>query len=132
MAFTISSSAFQEGQTIPTDYTCDGKGVSPPLTWSDPPAGTQSLALIVDDPDAPVGTWLHWLIYNIPVGKEGLPENVPNEEQLADSMLQGLNDFRQFGYGGPCPPRGSIHRYFFKLYALDTMLAIPPIPFTVP
>jgi hypothetical protein len=121
MALTITSSAFEEGAMIPKQYTCDGADMSPPLSWSGVPEGTKSLALIADDPDAPMGTWVHWVLYNLPPDSTGLPENVPPEETLANGARQGLNDFKKFGYGGPCPPGGT-HRYFFKLYALDTML----------
>ena len=128
MAFTITSPAFEQERTIPAKYTCDGEDVSPPLQWSDPPAGTQSLVLIVDDPDAPVGTWVHWVVYNIPAGQTGFPEHVPAEERLPDGILQGFTDFHRIGYGGPCPPVGAIHRYFFKLYALD--VSLPALPAT--
>ena len=121
MALTITSSAFEDGGLIPTQYTCDGKNISPPLSWTNLPAGTKSLALIADDPDAPVGTWVHWVVFNIPPEKKGLPEKVPTKGVLPDGSLQGLNDFQKFGYGGPCPPGGT-HRYFFKLYALDVVL----------
>jgi Raf kinase inhibitor-like YbhB/YbcL family protein len=122
MPLTITSSAFAPNGTIPKKYTCDGPDVSPPLRWSEPPAGTQSLALIMDDPDAPAGTWVHWVLYNLPASVRELPENLPKVEQLPDGARQGRNDFRKTGYGGPCPPKGPAHRYFFKLYALDTKL----------
>lgn len=118
----ITSSAFAEGATIPVQYTCSGADISPPLTWAAAPEGTTSFALIGDDPDAPGRTWVHWVIYNIPADATGLSENIPKDEQLSDDSLQGKNDFRRTGYGGPCPPQGSPHRYFFKLYALDVML----------
>jgi len=117
----LTSSAFSEGAMIPGKYTCDGADVSPPLNWRALPAGTKSLALICDDPDAPVGTWVHWVYYDIPPGTEGLPENVATDERPAQGGTQGINDFRKVGYGGPCPPGGT-HRYYFKLYALDTTL----------
>jgi Raf kinase inhibitor-like YbhB/YbcL family protein len=117
----LISSAFSEGAMIPGKYTCDGEDVSPPLNWKALPAGTKSLALICDDPDAPVGTWVHWVYYDIPAGTEGLPENVVPDERPAQGGTQGVNDFRKIGYGGPCPPGGT-HRYYFKLYALDTPL----------
>ena len=117
----LTSSAFKEGETIPRKYTCDGSDFSPPLKWDNVPAQAKSLALIVDDPDAPMGTWVHWVIFNISPKTTGLPENVPAQESLPDGALQGKNDFRNYGYGGPCPPGGT-HRYFFKLYALDTIL----------
>jgi Raf kinase inhibitor-like YbhB/YbcL family protein len=117
----ITSDAFSEGQTIPKKFTCDGPDVSPPLSWSDVPTGAQSLALIADDPDAPVGTWVHWVIYNMDANTRELPEGVEKKDELSIG-LQGRNDFRRIGYGGPCPPPGKPHRYFFKLYALDTKL----------
>jgi hypothetical protein len=109
---------------IPAKHTCDGPDVSPSLTWSDPPAGTKSLALISDDPDAPVGTWVHWVMWNIPADTRALEESVPKKESLPNGTKQGTTDFRRIGYGGPCPPSGT-HRYFFKLYALDTTLNLP-------
>jgi Raf kinase inhibitor-like YbhB/YbcL family protein len=118
MEITITSSAFQDGGMIPSKYTCDGQDISPPLTWEGVPAGTKSLALISDDPDAPMGTWVHWVMYNIPPDIGELPENVPMDEVLSNGAKQGLTDFRRVGYGGPCPPSGT-HRYFFKIYALD-------------
>ena len=121
----LRSSAFQQEGLVPSQYTCDGANVSPPLTWSDPPAKTQSFALISDDPDAPVGTWVHWVAWNIPPAARSLDENVPKKDALPNGMKQGTTDFRKIGYGGPCPPSGT-HRYFFKLYALDTTLNLPP------
>ena len=124
-SFTLKSSAFSEGSTIPKQYTCDGADVSPALTWAGAPAGTQSFALIADDPDAPVGTWTHWIIWDIPP-RGSLPEGVAKTETLNDGARQGKNDFKRIGYGGPCPPPGKPHRYFFKLYALDTKLDLTP------
>lgn len=124
-AFTLTSSAFAEGQPIPALYTCEGKDISPPLAWTQPPDGTQSLALISDDPDAPMGTWVHWLLYNLPANQRELKEGFPTPAQLADGARQGTTDFGRTGYGGPCPPSGT-HRYFFKLYALDTVLSLKP------
>jgi Raf kinase inhibitor-like YbhB/YbcL family protein len=121
----LTSSAFSEGAMIPNKYTCDGADVSPPLNWGALPAGTKSLALVCDDPDAPVGTWVHWVYYDIPAETEGLPENVATDERPAQGGTQGINDFRKMGYGGPCPPGGT-HRYYFKLYALDTTLNLSP------
>ncbi|MFQ6007488.1 MAG: YbhB/YbcL family Raf kinase inhibitor-like protein [Candidatus Zixiibacteriota bacterium] len=121
MALTITSTAFQEGGIIPKQYTCDGADISPPLAWSGVPEGTKSLALISDDPDAPVGTWVHWVLFNIPPDTNKLPENVPTDQTLSDGATNGVNDFGKLGYGGPCPPSGT-HRYYFKIYALDTML----------
>ena len=121
----IASSVFTEGQPIPRLHTCEGKDVSPPLAWTGVPAGAKSLALIVDDPDAPDPaaprtTWVHWVLYNLPADAGGLPEGVA-ASALPAGTLEGLNDWRRTGYGGPCPPIGR-HRYFFKLYALDTVL----------
>ncbi len=126
MAFRIESSAFQEKSSIPTKYTCDGEDLSPPLSWSDAPGGTQSFVLISDDPDAPVGTWVHWVIYNLSPDVRELPEGLPKQETLPNGARQGMTDFRRVGYGGPCPPPGKPHRYFFKLYALDRTLDLPP------
>jgi hypothetical protein len=120
----LTSQAFQPGDLIPAKYTCAGLDVSPPLTWSDPPAGTRSFALISDDPDAPVGTWVHWVIWNIPPSARALEENLPKTASLPDGARQGTTDFKRVGYGGPCPPSGT-HRYFFKLYALDATLDLP-------
>ncbi len=125
MDLKIISTAFTEGGMIPTQYTCDGRDISPPLSWTKGPEGTKSFALISDDPDAPMGTWVHWVAYNIPASSTSLPENVSKSEKLDDGTLQGLNDFKKHGYGGPCPPGGT-HRYFFKLYALDTELKAGP------
>ena len=121
--FTIASAAFKEGEMIPQEYTADGQNISPPLKWESAPAQTKSFALIADDPDAPMGTWVHWVIFNIPPTTTGLPENVPTKNSLPDGALQGKNDSREIGYDGPSPPSGT-HRYFFKLYALDTMLKL--------
>ncbi|OFW01631.1 MAG: phosphatidylethanolamine-binding protein [Acidobacteria bacterium RIFCSPLOWO2_12_FULL_59_11] len=126
MGFTVTTSAFQPGGMIPKKFTCDGPDVSPPLEWDDPPAGTQSFSLIADDPDAPVGTWVHWVVYDLPASVRELPEGVPKDSELANGARQGRNDFRQVGYGGPCPPGGPAHRYYFKLYALDTKLNLKP------
>jgi Raf kinase inhibitor-like YbhB/YbcL family protein len=121
----IKSSAFQEGGKIPGKYTCDGKDVSPPLCWEDIPQDAKSLVLICDDPDAPMGTWVHWVMYNLDPAINELPENVPASEILDNGSIQGKNDFRRIGYGGPCPP-GGVHRYYFKLYALDIKLDLGP------
>ena len=121
----LTSSAFEDGGKIPAKYTCDGANISPPLTWENPPEGTKTLALISDDPDAPVGIWIHWVIFNLEPKLGGLAEAVPTERTLAHGAKQGINDFRKIGYGGPCPPGGT-HRYFFKLYALDTKLELNP------
>ena len=119
---SISSNAFEDGGSIPTEYTCEGQDYSPALSWGKVPSGTKTVALIVDDPDAPIGTFTHWLIYNIPADKHKLPERVDKKESLADGSLQGVNDFRKIGYNGPCPPPGKPHRYYFKIYALDKRL----------
>jgi Raf kinase inhibitor-like YbhB/YbcL family protein len=124
MAISVSSPAFQEGRTIPSKYTCDGADISPALTWEGIPAGAKSVALISDDPDAPMGTWVHWVLWNLPPGAQGLPEHVPPDPELSDGARQGINDFGRAGYGGPCPPGGT-HRYYFKVYALDTTLELP-------
>ena len=121
----ISSPAFEPAGTIPARHTCDGAGTSPPLRWSAIPSGTRSLALVVDDPDAPRGTWVHWVYYDIPARLGGLPEAVAPAERPAPGGVQGITDFRRLGYGGPCPPSGT-HRYFFKLYALDAVLHLDP------
>ena len=121
---TLTSGAFADGEAIPRRYTCDGDDVSPPLTWSGAPSGTESFALIVDDPDAPVGTWVHWVLFNVPADQRGLDEDVPANEQLEDGTRQGKNGWGDIGYGGPCPPPGSTHEYAFKLYALDTALDV--------
>jgi Raf kinase inhibitor-like YbhB/YbcL family protein len=121
MPFELTSTAFTQGEPIPVKYTCDGEDVSPPLEWGDPPHGTHSFALINDDPDAPVGTWDHWILYNLPDEARTLPEAVPSDAELPDGSRHGQNSWRRLGYGGPCPPSGT-HRYFFKLYALDTTL----------
>jgi Raf kinase inhibitor-like YbhB/YbcL family protein len=120
MALQLTTTAFPSGGTIPKKFTCDGADVSPALSWSEPPAGTQAFALIVDDPDAPAGTWVHWVLYDLPSSARSLPEAVPKDSEVSGGARQGRNDFRKIGYGGPCPPRGAAHRYFFKLYALDS------------
>jgi len=119
MAITITSTVFTEGSMVPQEYTCDGEDISPPLAWSGVPDGTKSLALICDDPDAPMGTWVHWVLFNIPAHIMELPAKIPHEKIIQNGAKHGINDFRKFGYGGPCPPGGT-HRYYFKLYALDT------------
>ncbi|RJP20395.1 MAG: YbhB/YbcL family Raf kinase inhibitor-like protein [Candidatus Abyssobacteria bacterium SURF_5] len=122
----IKSSAFEEGGTIPKKYTCEGQDVSPPLSWSDPPNGTKSLALIADDPDAPMGTWVHWVLYGLAPDVTRLSEGVPPDNEVLGGARQGRNDFGNIGYGGPCPPPGRPHRYYFKLYALDMKLSLAP------
>ena len=126
MSIQITSPVFIEGNPIPRKYTCDAEDASPPLAWSGVPAGAKSLALIVDDPDAPVGTWVHWVFYNLPPTLTELKEAIAKTPTVEGLGVQGNNDFRKTGYGGPCPPRGKPHRYFFKLYALDTSLSLQP------
>jgi Raf kinase inhibitor-like YbhB/YbcL family protein len=125
MAIIITSTAFTDGGMIPRDYTCDGKNISPPLAWTGVPEATKSLAIICDDPDAPMGIWVHWVLYNIPATINELSQNIPPDKVLKSGAKQGINDFRKFGYGGPCPPGGT-HRYYFKIYALDTELMLEP------
>lgn len=121
MTFNLRSTAFTSGELIPRKYTCDGEDISPQLEWGDLPANVQSFALICDDPDAPVGTWIHWVLYNMPAETRVLPEAIPPYADLADSSRHGKNSWGRLGYGGPCPPSGT-HRYFFRLYALDRLL----------
>ena len=123
MEIKITSSAFEEGGMIPAKYTCDGADVSPPLQWDAVPQGSKSIALICDDPDAPMGTWVHWVLFNLPSDAKELAENIPPVETLPNGARQGLSDFGRIGYGGPCPPSGT-HRYFFKIYALDTEIGL--------
>jgi len=124
MPLQISSTAFSASEAISKKFTCDGPDVSPQLKWNDPPANTQAFALIMDDPDAPAGTWVHWVLYDLPPNTRELPEAVAKQEQLSSGARQGRNDFGKIGYGGPCPPPGKPHRYFFKLYALDAKLGL--------
>jgi Raf kinase inhibitor-like YbhB/YbcL family protein len=122
VALSLSSAAFQEGEWIPIKYTCDGEDVSPPLAWGQPPEQTQCFALIVDDPDAPLGMFTHWVLFNLPANIRQLPEGIPTLGQLENGALQGKNDFGETGYSGPCPPPGATHHYRFTLYALDKPL----------
>ena len=122
MSFAVKSPAFSNGGEIPRKFTCSGENISPALNWDEAPAGTTSLALIADDPDAPAGTWSHWLMWDIPGHATSLPEGVPPKASLEDGACQGSNDFHRIGYGGPCPPPGRPHRYFFRLYALKESL----------
>lgn len=124
MAMTLKSSAFAPGAAIPAKHTCDGADLSPPLFWSGAPANTRSFALIADDPDAPAGTWVHWVLWNIPASANSLQEGIGRSPTRADGIRQGVTDFRRAGYGGPCPPSGT-HRYFFRLAALDAVLDLP-------
>lgn len=125
MTLKVTSPAFAGGSMIPVKYTCDGENVSPPLNWSGAPSGTKSLALVCDDPDAPSGEWVHWVLFNIPPLTRALGEAVTRDGVLADGSRQGVNDFRKTGYDGPCPPGGT-HRYYFKVYALGTVLNLAP------
>jgi len=125
MALTLTSIGFDANGAIPPKYSCDGEDISPPLAWSDPPPGTLSFGLILDDPDAPGGTWVHWVLFNIPAAARALPEAVPPDTILADGSVHGTSSFNSLGYGGPCPPGGT-HRYYFKLYALDAILDLEP------
>jgi Raf kinase inhibitor-like YbhB/YbcL family protein len=122
--FELGTTAFQSGADIPEKFTCSGPDVSPPLSWTDPPAGTQSFVLIADDPDAPGGTWVHWVAYDLPASLRQLPEGVPKDGELKRGGRQGLNDFPSLGYRGPCPPPGKPHRYYFRLYAVDRKLGL--------
>ncbi|HWD94226.1 MAG TPA: YbhB/YbcL family Raf kinase inhibitor-like protein [Verrucomicrobiae bacterium] len=122
----ISSTAFKNGQPIPSQYTCDEKNISPPLAWSGEPPNTQSLVLIVDDPDAPSGVWTHWVVFDLPADACGLSADAAKTDSVLSKARQGLNDFKNAGYDGPCPPGGKPHRYFFKIYALDIPLGLPP------
>ncbi len=126
MNLQITSTAFAEGQPVPDRYTCAGQDVSPPLAWSGAPTGAKSFALIADDPDAPTGTWVHWVIFNLPPTAAALGEDTPPSPELPDGSKQGVNDFGNSGYGGPCPPPGKPHRYFFNIYALDATLDLKP------
>ncbi len=125
MAMSMSSEAFKAGESIPSKYTCDGQNISPALEWGEVPSSVQSLALIMDDPDAPSGTFVHWVYYDLPESLRGLPENVPADEHPSSGGAQGKNGAGRTGYMGPCPPSGT-HRYFFHLYALDTKLDAAP------
>ena len=120
-SMNLTSTAFFDGEPIPAKYSCKGADVSPALAWDEPPAGTQSFALIMDDPDAPMGTWVHWVLFNLPAAARGLSEGMPADHAFTDGSVQGLTSAHSLGYHGPCPPSGT-HRYFFKLYALDTTL----------
>jgi Raf kinase inhibitor-like YbhB/YbcL family protein len=122
----IASDAFEEGKSVPRKFTCDGADRSPPLHWEGAPEGTNALALVVDDPDAPSGTWTHWLLYNMPPATRALGEGIPTSATLGDGSRQGTNDFGKVGYSGPCPPPGSTHRYRFKLYALSSPIELEP------
>ncbi len=126
MAIKITSPVFKEGEPIPVRYSCNDVNVSPPLEWEDLPEDTESIALILDDPDAPGGTFNHWIIFDLPANTKSLPEHVMGRELMDDGSKHGFNDFGLVGYGGPCPPKGT-HRYFFKIYALDSKMDLPPL-----
>jgi Raf kinase inhibitor-like YbhB/YbcL family protein len=130
MALEITSSAFDPNGAIPAKHTCDGEDLSPALSWTGVPEGAKSLVLIMDDPDAPPGTWVHWVLYDLPADTSGLPEGLPKSEKLesgaAHGLCWGVSSFSRVGYYGPCPPPGSPHRYQFKLYALDAVLGLAP------
>jgi Raf kinase inhibitor-like YbhB/YbcL family protein len=126
MPLTLSSPSFTDGGDIAKKFTCEGADISPQLSWTDPPAATKSFALLVDDPDAPVGNWNHWTLWNLPPSARGLPEGMSKEARLPDGSQQGLNDFRKTGYNGPCPPAGKPHRYYFRLFAVDSKLDLKP------
>jgi len=124
----VASTAFKDGAPIPVQFTCDGADESPPLTWPDAPDNAASYALIVEDPDAPGGTFIHWVLYDLPATTHALPRGVPNDESLSSpaGAKQGKNSFKKIGYGGPCPPKGKPHHYHFILFALDKSLGLPP------
>ena len=124
--FQLTSTSFEADSALPAKYTCDGTNVSPALAWNEPPAGTQSFALVVDDPDVATKTVIHWLIYDLPPATRALPEGVPTKAKLPDGSRQGKNDHGKIGYSGPCPPPGPAHHYFFKLYALDFQTGLKP------
>jgi len=125
---TVTCTAFEAGQLVPVKYTCQGDDVSPPLKWDGAPAKAKSFAVICDDPDAPGGTWVHWVLYNQPADAPSLPENTPILDSLPNGAAQGRNSFQNTGYGGPCPPAGKAHHYFFRVYALDTTLTLQGPP----
>ena len=124
LELAVLSAAFAMGGAIPERYACGP--CSPPLSWSEPPAGTQSLAILCDDPDAPVGDWVHWVVFNLAPDVRALPENVARDAALPGGAIQGVSDYNRNGYDGPCPPPGQTHRYFYKVFALDARLALDP------
>jgi Raf kinase inhibitor-like YbhB/YbcL family protein len=126
MALKLRSTAFQGGEMIPSEYTCDGDGVSPPVTWLGVPDDAQSLVLILEDIDSVKGVWSHWVVYDIPPGVNALAEGIRPSKSLSQGGVQGRNDFDSIGYGGPCPSDGKVHRYVLRLYALDTELGLEP------
>lgn len=121
---TVSSKAFTEGSTIPKEFTADGSDISPGITWSEAPKGTKSLAITCEDPDAPAGTWFHWIVYDIPPATTTMKQNVVKRPDLPDGIKQGVNDFGKPGYNGPSPPKGPVHHYHFKVFALDSKLPL--------
>ena len=121
----LTSTAFAPGETIPVQYTCDGDDLSPPLQWEGVPAKTEAFALICDDPDAPMGTWDHWIVFNLPAATTLLPEGITTESDLGKEARRGQNSWRRTGYGGPCPPLGKPHRYYFRIYALSGCVNLP-------
>ncbi len=125
MRFKLTSSAFASGGAIPREYTCDGPDQSPELRWNESPAGTMTFALVMNDPDAPVGDWVHWVVWNMPSDEGGMTKGFSRTAELPNGTRQGHNDFRKIGYNGPCPPPGKAHRYFFRVYAVDTKLDLP-------
>lgn len=127
MGINLISDVFEEGDIIPIKYTCDDMNISPPLRWDTLPERTISYAILCEDPDAPAGIWTHWIIFNIPPNVKELSAGIKNEEKLENGIIQGVNDSGYVGYGGPCPPEGSKHRYFFRIYALDTTLNLGPV-----
>ncbi|HWF43135.1 MAG TPA: YbhB/YbcL family Raf kinase inhibitor-like protein [Candidatus Kapabacteria bacterium] len=122
---SVTSTAFQNESNIPRRFSCQGDNISPAISWSDVPNGTKSFALVLEDPDAPSGTFIHWVIWNIPASEKGLAENIPQQDSLPNGARQGTNGGNKIGYSGPCPPAGNAHRYYFRLYALDTNLDLP-------
>mgnify|MGYP005855565883 CR=1 FL=1 len=124
-SIALTSPAFAPGESIPPKYTCDGQDLSPPLEWDNVPEGARSFVLIMDDPDAPAGAWVHWVLYDLPAERRSLPEGVPANDELAGGGRHGRNSWRRSGYGGPCPPAGT-HRDFFRVYALDARLDLEP------
>lgn len=125
MGITVTSTAFSAGNSIPVKFTGQGNDISPDLAWSGAPTSIKSYVLICDDPDAPGGTWVHWTLWNIPPTATSLPEEIPSDAVLPDGSSQGVTSFGRHGYGGPMPPKGNAHHYYFRVYALDTMLSLP-------
>ena len=124
---SVLAEGFNEGDMIPDEFTCKSRDISPSISWKGIPDETKSITLIMDDPDAPGGTFVHWVIYNMPAKTRNLPKGMPHDKTLADGSMQGMTDFGQPGYGGPCPPSGKTHRYFFKVYALDMKINLPAL-----